>query len=109
MSQPTIRSDINQSFDIPGHFPPQVSFHLIVRLQVVGQPGDLFIGEILGACVRIHTRGGQRGLRRGASDPEDVSQRNFNAFFLWDFNPDNPWHPTSLCVAAPPRGRRAVS
>lgn len=89
-----VRSNINQSLDVAGHLPAKISFNLRGGLDGLREFRDLIIREIFRALARVNPRKREHFARRHIAHPEQIGQRNLNALFLWNIDPDNSWHAT---------------
>ena len=79
MPEALVAADLDLAADVGLHLAAQVTLDLEVGLDVVAQPGDLVVGEILGAQVRADAGGGQDLLGAGTADAVDVGQRDLHA------------------------------
>ena len=92
MAQSLVAADLDLAANIALDLAAQVTFDLVVALDVVAQGRDVLVGEILGAKVRADA--GFREDRRGASttDAENVGKRNLHPLVAGEINAGKACH-----------------
>ena len=82
MADPTVRADLAEAFDRLLPFAAQVALHLEVRVDVVAELRDLFVGEILDLRVRAEAELGCDLAGSRLADPVDVGQPDLEALLV---------------------------
>src|SRR5439155_17132873 len=78
--------------DVRGDLAAQVTLDLVVGLDVVADRDDLLVREVLGPLARVDTGRGERFLRPGATDPEDVGERDLHPLVAGEVDADDTCH-----------------
>jgi hypothetical protein len=73
-----VRADLLQSADVQLNLPLQVALDPILALNDVAEPGDLGLGQIIDARVRINARLAQNRAPVAQPDAKDRRQRIFH-------------------------------
>src|SRR4029450_2526612 len=76
-----VAADLDLAADVRGDLAAQVALNLEIGLDVVAELDQLLIREVFGALVQINGGCGQRLDRAGATDPEDVGERDLHPLF----------------------------
>ena len=74
VAQAAVAADLHQPLDVLAALAAQVTLDLELRVDVVAELRDLFVGEILDLRVRVEAELGGNLARRRLADPVDVRQ-----------------------------------
>src|SRR5690606_27039709 len=69
-------------------------FDLIIAVDILTQPGQLALVQVLDPHVTVNLGGLQNLLAGRPADPVDIGQRNFNTLVTWNINACNTCHGT---------------
>jgi len=92
MTSSSVGANIHQAFDVHGFPSPQVPFDLVVAFDDFPQSGDVGIGKVSYAGIRINPRFTNNLFGPGQPNAIDISQSNFDAFIPGKVNACYPCH-----------------
>jgi hypothetical protein len=90
--QSSVRSDIDQPFDVHGQFASQVALDLLVLLDDVSNFDNVFIGKVFDSGVGIHARLTKNLDRQGPAYAKYACQSNLDTLVLGKINPGYSRH-----------------
>ena len=86
MAQALVATDLDLPADVALDLAAEVTLYLVVALDVVTKDGQLLVGEVLGAQIRADARTPQDLQRPGATDAENVGERDLHALVAREIN-----------------------
>jgi hypothetical protein len=86
VAQTTIRSDVNQAFDIHRNLTSQVSLNVIIAFDRLPKFGDIFVGQGMYPSIRIDAGFLQYLRGRSGTNTKNITQANFDPFVLRQVN-----------------------
>src|SRR5512140_2153542 len=92
MTDAAIAPDLDEALDIGLHRAAQIALHLEGALDVVAQPAQLVLGEVADAGSAGHARLLEDAGAGGATDPEDVGERDIGALLSRQINSGDTCH-----------------
>src|SRR4051795_13221054 len=78
VAQPLVAPDLHLAADVGGHLAAQVTLDAEVLVDVVAQPQQVLVAEVLDPQVRADARCGQGLLGVGLADAVDVGERDLH-------------------------------
>src|SRR4029453_8819649 len=87
-----VAAHLDLAADVRGDLAAQVALNLEIGLDVVAELDQLLIREGFGALVQINGGWGPRLDRGGATDPEDVGERDPHPLFAGKIHADESSH-----------------
>ena len=88
MADAGVAADLDLASDVRGDLTAQVTFNFKVGLDVVAEPDQLLVREVLGALVQVNAGRGERFDSAGATDPEDVGERDLHPLHAGQIDAD---------------------
>src|SRR5690625_2858733 len=92
VAQPLVGADLHLAADIRGYLAAQVTFELVVRLQVVTQGHHLGVAEVPDAYIGAESGGLDGFLGAGAAHAVDVGQGDLESLVAGDVGADESCH-----------------
>ena len=95
MPEPTVAPDVHEAFNVHGHLSSQRTLHLELALDLPADSIHVFVGEIVGADVRVDPGTTQDLVSPGPSDPKDVSEGDLDPFSTREIDACDSCHSAS--------------
>src|SRR5258708_11049293 len=92
MTDTAVRPDVHQPFDVHRHLGTKRALDLVVALDDLTQLGDIGVGQILDAEVRIDTRFVEDLASAAAADTKTVRQSDLNLLLTREIDVTNTSH-----------------
>ncbi len=101
MADAAVGADLGEPLDRLLPVAAQVSLDLELRVDVVAELGDLFVGEVLDLRVRIEAELGGDLARRRLADPVDVGQPDLEALLVREIDSGDACYGSALPLLVP--------
>ena len=92
MPHTPVAADVHESLDVHGGLRAKRTLHPVPVLNDLPELVDVFVRELVHPSVRTHARLVQDRLRRGATNPEDVSQADHDPLVPGEVNASYSCH-----------------
>src|SRR5438552_658084 len=109
VAQPPVGPDLDQTANIQGDIPAEISFDFVVTVDVVAQPRGLLLGQVTDPRVRTDTGGRECLPRPAQANSEDVGQRNLHPLIprqIYTRDPSHPLTPITLAFVCASGSRK---
>src|SRR5207247_2478047 len=87
-----IGTDLDLPLDVLGHVPAEVTFHLVVAVDPLSDPDDLFLGEVADLPAAVDVQPSHGGQGPGRPDPVNVAKSDIHPLVAGEVDACDPRH-----------------
>ena len=80
MTDASVAADLNESLDIKSDITSEVTLYTAVVVNVLSELGDIFLGQVSDAGIRINSCCCEDIVRSLAADTENISKADLHSF-----------------------------